>query len=614
MTPMGTVALVRVRDAGAREPLRALLADTFGFEALCDGGGFFAVFETATDALRFSLEALATGGGSAFGVHVGDPDVREEERGTQYGGGARLRVERIAAAARDGQILVSERAWREGARARDSLGAPVVTDLGELRLAGLEAPERLFDVRRMESAAIPVPAPLALDGSKTNLAAPAASFVGREAELAGIESAFLNGAGLVTLHGAGGMGKTRLATRYGALALVDLPGGVWVSDLAEARTPDGVCAAVARGIGATLATCSTVPIAVDALAAAMAARGRALFLFDGVDPVTRPLADMVARWISAAPDARFLVTSREPLGVAGERARLLEPLAPGDALRLLSKRSRAVDAELSEVDARPAWSELTRRLDGIPLALELVAARASSAAPARLLEWARAHLPLPSGTRDAADHAATVATTLATIWETLEEAEQFGLAQCSIFRGGFSLEAAEDVLDVSRFEDAPSSVDLVQSLWDRGLLRAWEPAGFAGELRFALPAPILVFAAEKLDGFRYRREATSHHALHYLDAAEEWAAAVEDPLAIPRLALELENVASVLQASLAEEAASAESAGDALRAVLALEPLLSTAGPRHVRVAWMDASLALAVRANADSVLLAEVRRRREQL
>lgn len=375
-------------------------------------------------------------------------------------------------------------------------------------------------------------------------------FVGREEERRAIALHFESGARLITLVGPGGMGKTRLAARHGRLAAPAFPGGVWFSDLTEARSVEGIASAVSIALDVPLGRGD--PIAE--LGHAVAGRGAALFILDNFEQVQHLAPVTLARWLERAPEGRFLVTSRERLHLEGEVVQVIEPLASAEAIELFADRARA---------ARPgftldeATSESVRRvvslLEGLPLAIELAAARTAVMTPERLVERIQDRFRLLATAKERGRHGSLRAA-IDGSWETLAPWEKDVLAQASVFEGGFTLEAAEAVFDIAGHAGAPWIVDVVQALVDKSLLRTWVPEGTYGEPRFGMYVSIQEYAREKLredgDGLPRGDEAElraqARHGRHYarfgMPQARESLALHGGAERVRALAREVENV------------------------------------------------------------------------
>jgi tetratricopeptide (TPR) repeat protein len=291
-------------------------------------------------------------------------------------------------------------------------------------------------------------------------------FVGRESELAQLGGRFANGARLVTLVGTAGMGKTRVAVRYGRRHLATWPGGVWFCDLTAARSLDGIVSAMSRSLGVELGRGD----AVTQLAQAIAGRGQCLMILDNFEQVVEYARETVSAWLGAAMSARFLVTSRERLSLPGEEVQAVEPLEFETSLALFLERARRLRPGLRlEGPALAAAHEVVRLVEGMPLAIELAAARMRVMSAEELLAGMRHRFRLLTG--GASLRHETLAAAIDGSWDLLRPWEMAALAQSSVFDGGFTLEAAESVIDLRAWPNAPWVVEVVQSLVDKSLLR-----------------------------------------------------------------------------------------------------------------------------------------------
>ena len=442
---------------------RRVLRDAFachgGVEVDTQGDAFFVAFATAAGALeaaRAAQSALSLP--VRMGVHTGAPLLAEEG----YVGADVHRAARIAAAGHGGQVLVS--ASTAALVDRDEL-----RDLGEHRLKDLSAPERIFQLGDGDF-------PPLKTLYRTNLPIPATPFLGREHELAAVRALLArDDARLLTLTGAGGSGKTRLALQAAGDAAEAYPDGVWWVPLAPLADPADVGATAARALGGG----GTLPELVDGR--------RLLLVLDNFEHVIGA-APEVAAVLAECPHADVLVTSRERLRVQGEQVYPVPVLERGEARALFVARARAAQPDF-EPDERV--DELCDRLDDLPLALELAAARTSLLTTAQLLERLGGRLDLLRGGRDADTRQQTLRATIDWSYELLELEEQRLLAALSVFRGGWTLEAAERVCD--------ADVELLQSLVDKSLVRRWESG------RFGMLETIREFAAERARVGKARR-------------------------------------------------------------------------------------------------------------
>ncbi|MEM7247470.1 MAG: protein kinase [Acidobacteriota bacterium] len=331
--------------------------------------------------------------------------------------------------------------------------------------------------------------------------AEADEFVGRERELDTLQQRFDQGARLISVLGPGGIGKTRLARRHAHREHERHPRGTWFCDLSEATSREDIVQVVATTLGVRLQGDSPI----EQLGHAIAGRGACLLLLDNFEQVVEHAESTLGRWLTRAPEARFLATSRERLQVGGEELMVLEPLTPereGVELFVLRARSHGRTIDLTG-DQRDEVEEIVRVLEGLPLAIELAAARSRVLTPSQLRSRLTDRFAVLVGSRRATGRQATLRATIEWSWKLLEPWERVALAQCSVFEGGFTLEAVEAVLDLSALPGAPWPMDVVQILIDKSLLHGWTPARVKGrppvdETFFGLYASIREHAAEML--------------------------------------------------------------------------------------------------------------------
>ena len=442
-----------------------------------------------------------------------------------------------------------------------------------------------------------------------NLPPDGSSFIGREADLSALETLLREQKRLVTIMGTAGMGKTRLSLRFASTRLTDSAShvwnGVWFCDLTEARSLDDICRVVAEVLEVPLIGGQTAEDSVGQLGIAIAARGRTVIILDNFEQVTSWAGQCVSEWLSAAPRVRFLVTSREILHVGHEVVYDLSPLGlplseggevPSDAEALFIERALAARPNWrpNEED-RKAVAKIVRGLDGVPLAIELAAARMNLLSTQTLLRRLEKQLDLLVETRsEPGSRRATLRAAIEWSWDLLVPSEQSALAQISVFRGGFTLEAAEEVIDLEGFDDCPWAGDILQSLREKSLLFVTEPTILGGDLRFGLYETIRRFSAEKLVALEGYEDTNARHCAFFLEQCKEWAAGVEgaDGLKLlDLLTMERDNLLAIHRRSLGAKEPTAEQVTAALRAVLCLDPVLSTRGPFVTHIGLLDTAL-----------------------
>ncbi len=413
------------------------------------------------------------------------------------------------------------------------------------------------------------------------------TLIGRERDVEMVERLLQAEERLVTLVGAAGVGKTRLALHVAARRR---DGGVPLLRVAlqRAAAAEDAAVRVAAAAGVTLTSHAAMP-AIDQVGRALAEWGPLLLVIDDFDHLVPAAEETVGRWLELAPDLRCLVTSRQALGVAGELRYEVLPLAAEDALALFVERVRATSPgfELNEASA-PVAREIVARLDHLPLAIELAAARAVVLAPQEILGRLDRRLELlsvGSAQRIGARHS-TLREALDWSWSLLGEPERSALAALSVFEGGFSVPSAVAVLG----GDEAQALDLLTALRERSLVAAAREA-LEGEARLDLLESVRQFAAEQLEQRGERATALARHAAHFLEAGERWAAAVRGEGggdALRRLRLEAGNLAAAGQYSLTHEPATS------VRVVLALGNALSVSGPDAVQLVLLDRIVAAA--------------------
>jgi predicted ATPase/class 3 adenylate cyclase len=546
--------------------LRAAFAAHGGREVDTQGDAFFVAFPRAIDAVRAAVaaqRALAAHPwpeGAAvrvrMGLHTGEPTPT----GGRYVGLDVHRAARVGAAAHGGQVLLTQ--TTEALVAHELPDAVRLRALGPQRLKDLQHPEPLY---QLVVAGLPADFPplQTLDRHAHNLPVQPTPLLGREREV-GMARALLArpGARLVTLTGPGGVGKTRLGLQVAAEVADRFPDGVWLVPLAPLGDPALVGPTVARTLG--LGEAAGQPLR-DTLAAYLRDK-RLLLLLDNVEHLL-DAAPLLADLLAASPALAVLATSRAPLRLAGEREVAVPPLplpAAGRppareelgecaAVRLFVDRAQAVRADFRLTDENAAAvAEICRRLDGLPLALALAAARARLFAPPALLaRLARPLALLTGGARDLPARQQTLRATIDWSYGLLGAGEQRLFARLAVFAGGCTLEAAEAVCDGAGDLGA-DVLEGLEALVAQSLLR-WEP-GAGDEARVAMLETLREYAAERLAASGEAAAAGRAHAAHYLalaEAAERELAGPRQAAALARLEAEHDNLRAALAGSAA---------------------------------------------------------------
>jgi predicted ATPase/class 3 adenylate cyclase len=534
------------------------------------GDAFYAVFTTAVDALDAALAAQRAIVAESWGavdpirvraaLHVGAAQQRDGD----YFGPPLNRVARLCAAGHGGQVLLSNAAQE---LSRDALPKGVsLRDLGEHRLKDLARPERVFQV--VAPGLIAGFPPLrTLDSYRHNLPAQPTPLIGREDEVRSVcELARRSNIRLLTLSGPGGIGKTRLALQAAAELLDDFRDGIWFVALASLRDPQSVAAAVAQALGVKEDGDQSL---VDLLKVYLREK-HTLLLLDNFEHLA-VAAPLVADLLAAAPDLKTIITSREVLHLYGEHEYAVPPLSIPDmrrlppierltqyeAVRLFIERVQAVRPDfVVTADNAPAVAEICARLDGLPLAIELAAARCKLFPPHALLARLDKRLSLlTGGPRDLPARQQTLRGAIAWSYDLLDAAEQALFARLGVFVGSCALEAAEAVLgddgraeaEVSVFIPSAAVLAGLSSLVDKSLVKQLEGPG--DEPRFVMLETIREYALEWLEESGEGETLRERHARYFLalaKAAEPQRPDVTWAARAARLEAELDNLRAAL--------------------------------------------------------------------
>jgi len=547
----------RMRPALARHDAiaRAAVQGHRGTVVKTAGDGVHATFDDPLDAISATLElqqALddpAATGGIALrvrcGVHVGV----DERRDNDFFGPAVNRAARIMSVAHGGQVLLSEAV---AMLVRGRLPSDVtLRDLGSVRLRDLASPERVYQVvhpkLRQE-----FPALRSLETTPNNLPQQLTSFVGREQELAEVRT-MLPGNRLVTLLGVGGIGKTRLSLQVAADTLDDFPDGVWLVELAPLTDAQLVPQAVASVLGVKEEAGRPV---VEALKKHVKDR-QLLLILDNCEHVVHVCAELAKLLLEAGRGLKILASSREHLRLSGEATYpvpglavpdLLETTTPAaltqyESVRLFIDRAVAAQPSFAVTDHNVVVvGEVCRRLDGIPLAIELAAARVRALSVENIATRLNDRFRLlTSGSRTALPRQQTLRALIDWSYDLLDERERAVLRRLAVFAGGWTLEAAEAVCASGELREV-DVLDLLTALVEKSLVVLDAAGG-----RYRLLYTVSQYAQERLNDSGEEEQTRTRHLAFYLALAEKARPELVGPQQgawLTRLDLERENLLS----------------------------------------------------------------------
>jgi predicted ATPase len=460
------------------------------------GDGVCAAFASPRSAVDAAVAAQRT---LELPVRMGLATGEAELRDGDYFGAVLNRAARVMAAGHGGQILLAD-------STAGLLSGVDLMDLGPRRLRDLAAPIGVFQVRAADLRT-EFPPLRALDVSPGNLPGATTSFIGRESEAAELHAA-LKAHRLVTLTGVGGVGKTRLALEVAGRQVDEFPDGVWFFELAAVTDPAAVPDAVAAVLGITQQPGKSVS---ESVAAALEGRVR-LLVFDNCEHVLDAAAGLVEAILAHSGAVKILATSREGLRVADEHLWPVPSLDVGAgvdsaAVSLFIERAQAVSPRFTTTDAGEAAAvvEICRRLDGIPLAIELAASRMASMTASEVRDRLDQRFRLLVGSRRGLERHHTLRHAVAWSYDLLDEPEKALLERCSVFTGGFDLQSACAVMGS---DDDFATLDLLDALVRKSLLVADRSSG---RTRFSMLETIRQFAEEQLAA---RGEASEIRAAH----------------------------------------------------------------------------------------------------
>jgi predicted ATPase len=524
-----------------------------GYVFATGGDGSAAAFARPPDAIaaaesaQAKLHGEAWPDGAALRVRMGVHTGVVEERDGDYFGPAVNRAARIMAIGHGGQILCSS-------VTAGLLDGTELVDLGEHRLRDLSGPQRVF-----QAGAGAFPNVQSLEAFASNLPAQATAFVGRDVQLEEVAAA-LSASRLVTLTGVGGVGKTRLAIQAAADLLPHYRDGAWLVDLAPAVEPEALVEVVATALGVPERQGQPLSASVGDFLR----EKQLLLVLDNCEHLLDAVSSFVSGVIAHCPNVVVLATSREGLGVAGERILVVPSLgvpkegsAPEvagdtDAVRLFVERATEAKAgfELT-VNNAMAVARLVRRLDGIPLAIELAAARVRSLTPAELAQRVDERFRLlAGGRRTAVERHQTLRRAIDWSYELLAQPEQATLNRTAVFATDFGLDAAEAVISGNGV-DGLEVVDLLGHLVDKSLIVAED----RGEVtRYRLLETIRQYAQDRLEAAGEADAVRRRHGEYYAGFAASASVGLKGPdeaAWIERVEAELDHLRAAVAWSVA---------------------------------------------------------------
>ena len=619
--PRGTLTFLFTDIEGSTKLLNALGTDRYhevlethtvtlrrafakGHEVRIEGDALFMVFATARDALEAAAEAQRALAGTAFphgavvrvrmGMHTGEGTPASEKAGADYVGIDVHRAARIAAVAHGGQVLASG-ATRLLA-GEDLATGVALRDLGEHRLKDLAQPERVFQLV-IDGCPSEFPPLRTLDRVPNNLPQQITTFIGREKELKeGLR--LLDRARLLTLTGPGGTGKTRLSLQLAAEVGDQFADGAFWVPLAPIGDPELVPSTIAHSLGVQV---SGGELPLDRVTEHV--RDKAMLLvLDNFEQIL-PAAPAISALLGAAPALKIVTSSRAPLRISGEqefpippldlpdpeRLPSIEVLAQSDAVRLFIERARAVKPDFMVTpENAAAVAEIVFRLDGLPLAIELAAARVKMLTPQAMLPRLRQGLDLLASTaRDRTDRQRTLRGAIAWSYDLLDDGLKRLFARCAVFVNGARLEELEAICGPAA-EIGREVLDGTSELVDQSLMRQTEAGG---EPRFRMLVTIRDYALERLAEGGERDELRQRHCAAYLAFAEAAAPHLQGTQQkrwLDRLELEHDNLRAAI-----DFAITAGRAAEAARLVFALWRFWQARGYLREGRALADRALAI---------------------
>ena len=510
------------------EILKEAIETNHGYVVKTTGDGVHAVFVTAMDAIKASLNAQRGFQTSEFfknsevsvrvrmGMHTGEAELRDGD----YYGNTLNRAARIMGVAYGRQILLSA---VTAALAREHLSENTsLLDLGEHRLKNLSRAENIFQLNA-QGLLNDFPPLQSLSTIPNNLPSQLTSFIGRDKEMTEIKS-LLDSARLVTLTGSGGTGKTRLSIEIGTLESSSFPNGVWLLELAPLTDPTQIVPALAQVFGLQENPFATL----ESMLMDYLRDKKLLLILDNCEHLIDACARLADDLLHGCAGLKILASSREALGIAGEMAYSTPSLADAESTQLFLERARSANSNFRLTDDNASSiAQICSRLDGIPLAIELAAARAKLLSPeqiaARLDDRFRL---LVGGSRTALPRQQTLRALIDWSYDLLSDEEKVLLRTASVFVGGWTLDAIEAVAD------DPNVLENLEQLVNKSLVITEERES---GMRFSMLETIRQYAREKLFDAKQVRAARDRHFVYFNDLSEKlWDAFRSSPVSVWR--------------------------------------------------------------------------------
>ena len=546
-----------------------------------EGDSFVVAFARASDAVACALElqrAPLSPISLRIGLHTGEVRLRDE---ANYIGPTINRTARLRDLAHGGQTVIS--ATTHDLLVDSPPAGAWMLDLGTHALRDLPRPERVSQLCHADLRNDFPPLRVAKTAASQHLPPQLTSFVGRGAEIEAVRRNIAENR-LVTLTGAGGVGKTRLAVQIAAQLDADFGDGVWYVDLAPITDPDVVPVAVTRALGLPDQPGRST---MDTLTRVIAGR-RMLVVLDNCEHLIDACASLVVELLGCCPAVTIFATSREPIRAAGEVAWQVPSLSLADeAIELFTDRARNVRPDFSVTNDNSATvTEICRRLDGIPLAIELAAARVRALSLAQILDSLHDRFRLlTGGARTAVRRQQTLRASVDWSHALLTEPERVLFRRAAVFMGGFELDAAQAVCggsDVERYQ----TLDQLTLLIDKSLVAA-EDSRLG--TRYRMLETVRQYALEKLGESGEANEVRARHRDHYtaMAAALDTPGRADYPRQVEQAEIEIDNQ----RAAFAWSRENANTA-PALQLSSSLQPLWLTRGRVQEGTAWFDAALA----------------------